>query len=373
MSTKLDSSSGEDKTLWEVEKILKKREVNGYVEYEIKWSGKDEFGNPWDNSWEPQVNIQSQTLIEEFEKCSRNLYSKMNVGKRSSMSTCDFQSKSSKKVKSEDKTLWEVEKILNKREENGYVEYEIKWSGRDETGNPWDNSWEPQVNIQSPTLIAEFEKCSQNLYSKQNVDKRSSMFTGDLESKSYKKGKSEDETLWEVEKILNKREENGYVEYEIVWSGKDEAGNPWDNSWELQENIHKTLIEKFEKSSQKNVDKRSSMSAGAKSSKKVKYVSSKEPQGFDRGLKAESILGAMANEDGELLFLIKWKGSYEADLVHYEKVYKKIPQMALEFYHKELTFYNSDDEQSPSVTDLVQEKKKKEFSKKKVNSKFYME
>ena len=51
--------------------------------------------------------------------------------------------------------------------------------------------------------------------------------------------------------------------------------------------------------------------------------------------------------------------------------YKSL-QMALEFYHKELTFYNSDDEQNPSVTDLVQEKKK-EFSKKKVNSEVYKE
>ena len=112
----------------------------------------------------------------------------------------------------------------------------------------------------------------------------------------------------------------------------------------------------------KNVDKRSSTSAGgdfeSKSSKKIKSVSKEEPQGFDRGLKAESILGAMANEDGELLFLIKWKGSYEADLVHYEKVYKKIPQMALKFYHKQLTFCDTDDEQSPPVTDLDQEKQK---------------
>ena len=179
----------------------------------------------------------------------------------------------------------------------------------------------------------------------------------------------EDEPTWEVEKILKKRKLwNGVVEYKIKWSGKDEHGNPWENSWEPAENIEcQSLIEEFEKGSQglnlkKNVDKRSSTMAGgdfeSKSSKKVKSVSKEEPQGFDRGLKAESILGAMANEDGELLFLIKWKGSYEADLVHYEKVYKKIPQMALKFYHKQLTFCDTDDEQSPPVTDLDQEKKK---------------
>ena len=192
----------------------------------------------------------------------------------------------------------------------------------------------------------------------------------------------DDEPIYEVEKILKKRITNGYVEYKIKWSGKDETGKPWDNSWEPQENIQcQSLIEEFERGSQSlymknNVDKRNSTSAGdfeSKSSKKVKSVSSEEPQGFDRGLKAESILGATDDKNGNLLFLIKWKGSDEADLVHYEKVYEKIPQMALKFYHKKLTFCDSDDEQGPSITDLVEEKKKKEFSKKKVKSEFIKE
>ena len=31
---------------------------------------------------------------------------------------------------------------------SGKKEYLIKWSGRDEDGNPWDNSWEPAKNIE---------------------------------------------------------------------------------------------------------------------------------------------------------------------------------------------------------------------------------
>ena len=47
-----------------------------------------------------------------------------------------------------------VERIVNKRRQNGRNEYLIKWEGYLAT----DNTWEPENNMHCDQLIAEYEK-----------------------------------------------------------------------------------------------------------------------------------------------------------------------------------------------------------------------
>ncbi|CAF3871548.1 unnamed protein product, partial [Rotaria sp. Silwood1] len=55
--------------------------------------------------------------------------------------------------------------------------------------------------------------------------------------------------------------------------------------------------------------------------------------GFDRGYEAEKILGA-TDSAGELMLLVKWRRSDEADLVPARIVNVKCPRLVIEFYEQ---------------------------------------
>ena len=58
--------------LFEIDKILGKREVDGRVQYQIAWKGKDTNGKPWPASWEPKHFV---------GKCFRDAYEREQVEK----------------------------------------------------------------------------------------------------------------------------------------------------------------------------------------------------------------------------------------------------------------------------------------------------
>ena len=149
----------------------------------------------------------------------------------------------------------------------------------------------------------------------------------------------EEEEEYSVEKVLDKRVgKNGKTEYLLKWKGYGDE----DNTWEPRENLDcMDLIESFEKKrkekteGKKNADKRKSGAAdsSAAAGGKKKKADDDKPRGFDRSLDPERIIGA-TDYPGELMFLIKWKGSDEADLVPAREANVKCPQLVIKFYEK---------------------------------------
>ncbi|XP_054161927.1 chromobox protein homolog 1-like [Oppia nitens] len=174
----------------------------------------------------------------------------------------------------------------------------------------------------------------------------------------------EEEEEYVVEKILDKRTRGGRVEYYLKWKGYSEE----DNTWEPVENLDcPDLIAEYEeqrkkkkaenkakedqKSTTSNKDPKSVKKPVTESErKKKKSEDESKPRGFDRGLDPEKIIGA-TDASGELMFLIKWKDSEEADLVPAKLANVKCPQVVIKFYEERLTWHSSGNEEDKDKAD----------------------
>ena len=155
----------------------------------------------------------------------------------------------------------------------------------------------------------------------------------------------EEEEEYTVEKVVDKRVgKNGKIEYLLKWKGYGDE----DNTWEPKENLDcDDLISAYEaKRKEKEAKKGSAAKVGDKrkssttSEIKKKKADDDRPRGFDRNLDPERIIGA-TDSSGELMFLIKWKGSDEADLVPAREANTKCPQTVIKFYEERLTWHTS--------------------------------
>ncbi|CAK1549592.1 unnamed protein product [Leptosia nina] len=171
-------------------------------------------------------------------------------------------------------------------------------------------------------------------------------------------GSSEEEYV--VEKVLNKRTVKGKTQYLLKWKGYKEEESTWEpvDNLDCEELIRVFEESRKEKEKPKKTEERSKKrpresseetsrkSRGTsvssveenKDAKKEKKVE-KEKYGFDKGIKAEKIIGA-SDATGELMFLVKWVDSDEAELVPAKIANVKCPQQVIAFYEERLTWHN---------------------------------
>ncbi|XP_059188903.1 chromobox protein homolog 5 [Centropristis striata] len=179
---------------------------------------------------------------------------------------------------------------------------------------------------------------------------------------------SSEEEEYVVEKVLDRRVVKGRVEFFLKWKGYSEK----HNTWEPEKNLDcPELISEFMKTYKKGSSSGGSSSSSGGASKTTPLSRSKDSsgskkrssddeeeggskpkkkkeddilvaRGFERGLEPEKIIGA-TDSCGDLMFLMKWKDSDEADLVLAKDANHKCPQIVIAFYEERLTWHEDGD------------------------------
>lgn len=190
-----------------------------------------------------------------------------------------------------------VERIVSHRIRNGRKEYLLQWKGFSEE----ENTWEPEHNLDCPDLIEEYEN---------RLAQKNRYMANDP---SLKRKPSLDQP-----------------------AGPNKRGRPpldrnhYSRQQQQQQQQQPSQQQQQQQQPTSNSNRTSSSTA----------ATNDEPSAFDRGYEAEKILGA-TDAMGELMLLVQWKGTSEADLVPSRICNVKCPQVVIRFYEERLTWITS--------------------------------
>lgn len=212
-----------------------------------------------------------------------------------------------------------VEKILDRRIVKGKIEYFLKWKGY----NNKNNTWEPKENLDCLELINEFEG---NRRREAAIEKENDIRESEGK-RSTRKRRLEIENNSDVLSPANKNKPSGSSNNFKVKKEKDDELTVTVKDQEAE----KVIGETFANEVNCVLIRRDKKQEGGK------------VKGFDKGLEAEKIIGA-TDTKGELLFLIKWKGIDDAELVPAKEANIHCPQVVIQFYEERLSWADKSNE-----------------------------
>lgn len=135
-----------------------------------------------------------------------------------------------------------------------------------------------------------------------------------------------------------KVDENGEKYYLVKWLGIPKE----QNSWEHRSNLGcYYMMDQIEREKARVLEKKTPITVSVRrytTSRRQGFVPFEDRiTGFDLGRTPEMVLG-LTDVSGELEFLIKWKGVYEADLIPREIANERCPQIVIKFYEDNLVW-----------------------------------
>lgn len=142
------------------------------------------------------------------------------------------------------------------------------------------------------------------------------------------------------------------IEYFLKWKGYDSD----ENTWEPIENLDcPDLIRIFEdqrererNNSNNTENNKNNSSTNGNNAKSANDAPIRRKIGFERGLEPERILGA-TDTSGEIMFLMKWRDSNDADMVSAKQANVKCPNIVISFYEERVVWHTPEVETFPQV------------------------
>ncbi|XP_040196678.1 chromobox protein homolog 5 [Rana temporaria] len=161
--------------------------------------------------------------------------------------------------------------------------------------------------------------------------------------KASDESSSSEEEEYTVEKVLDRRMMKGQVEFLLKWKGFSEEHNTWEPEGNLDcPELISEFLKKYKKPKEGEPKPKAEATKRKAGNEDIKAKKRRESndiaRGFERGLEPEKIIGA-TDSCGELMFLMKWKDSDEADLVLAKEANVKCPQIVIAFYEERLTWH----------------------------------
>ncbi|KAG1940003.1 chromobox protein homolog 3b isoform X1 [Pimephales promelas] len=175
-----------------------------------------------------------------------------------------------------------VEKIIRRRVNDGKVEYYLKWKGFTDNSISAENTWEPEDNMDCPELIEEFL--------------RNLAVSGETDQEGCQSLDHEFQPKQELTE-LDADTAHQQLQEELIERGNEEVG---DHSAEI-------------------------------------------PAGQSSHPEPDRIIGC-TDQQGEMMFLIKWKNTDEVALLSAREASKRWPQMVIRFYEDKLTWHGEDEQ-----------------------------
>jgi len=381
-----NSNSGEsdNEEVYIVEKVVSMRKSKaGKTEYLIKWQGYEEA----DKTWEPADNV-SDNLIKEFEleQTAMKKKKKISPNKTSlSSQSSTSQSRASQLPTSSSTKKTKVTEVQSKEESNDDTPEAKKSTEKNNLPNQNKNSRLDKSNKNNKkfatteddnqsrlevSIDQHVETDSEISYSDNETDlswkskntpaikrmrsdndiepegKKQKVENHGLDSltkkkaeleRSSRKKKAELETaMKEKAKIEEATKKN--AELETARKKKADLENERKEKAE-QENARKKKVEERVAAKENIEPKDDTMEEDESHELNVKSKRF-EPCGFSRGLELDIILG-ITNICGKMVFLVKWKGCDEEDIVDAKEVKLKFPHHVIAFYEEHL-IWNQD-------------------------------
>lgn len=327
------SDTGAD---YEVEDIVDHKTEKGKTIFLIRWKG----WAPESDTWEAEATLSCPAIVTKYKK-SHMAESPDKAKKKSTKAP----KSPAKKTPQKDKD-YEVQLIVDQKTEKGKKLYLVRWKG----WTPDTDSWEPEASLNCPDLIKKFKDQQEKkrpAAPKRGSSKKTNYTEVEEDEEVYQplskkpkvasKSNATKAENYEVEDIVDHKNEKGKKLYLVKWKGWASSSNTWEpeSSLSCPDIVKKYLAKQTKASEPKKATKKPTKAAPKKDVPKKSKKPAKKAVVEETDWEVDEIMDVKYNDDGTKDFLIRWKNCTASSDTWEPEDNLDCPALINKFMHKD--------------------------------------